>query len=811
MTPRTARALPFALLPLVFAGACSKSSSAPAAPTGPVARFNLAAGTMPNFMDVPFPSDIYAAGGKLTVPPALDAIFTQGSEYVANELPKLNGYSRAALALFYVDDPTAPLDDLGNIAAADLDPTTLPADEAACVADASSVFLIDLATGARAPCRAELHVEAAGKLRPLVAVGPAQGLLLEEGHAYAAVLTSRLKDQKGRAVQASAGFADATAAPYAQAIATARSALAGALATDKATIVSIAPYTTNAMTHELFDLRQSLEETAPPPLTWDMASMAPMAPARFAAPVNGQLPPGFTASLDAWLGTVDPQNKLPDGTDDPDTNLPVRAHDQIAALGTGVFLARNYLQASPNGYVDFTNGNFLYDQNGKIVLPSNATTKIWASFAVPKAPMPNGGYPAVILQHGLGDSRAFIMAMANVFASQGWMTVAIDSVTFGARAAEAVYQADQTSFFAGSPGATYAGPDGFGDKDQNGLTNGSTDFFGLLKNIGAIRDQFREASFDTSQLVQVLRSPTLDLSALQTGAAAPKIDTTRIAYVGDSLGAMEGATAAAIEPYVSAWVLNVAGGGLFIELASHSPTINALARIAAGANFGLQEASLNESHPFVTVGQVVTEAGDPLAYARTLLTAQRSIGDVLIAPRNVLQFEVVYDELVPNEAGEALARAAGFTFAAPNVGSNSLILDYTNLANNPWRLTLPQAVPDANQAFHDTPTPGITAIVVQNSPGAHGVNMTASTGTRNFCIPYSDWTAPDPFHHLDVGTSFSVRCPYLATQSTIVKFLDDAFAGNTPSIAVVQPPIRDLDDDSYTDDQDAYPCDPTRH
>ena len=91
-------------------------------------------------------------------------------------------------------------------------------------------------------------------------------------------------------------------------------------------------------------------------------------------------------------------------------------------------------------------------------------------------------------------------------------------------------------------------------------------------NILAIRDQFRQASFDTAQLVQVLRSgPTSRGSTW--GAARRRSTPTRIAYMGDSLGAIEGTTAAALEPRLKAWVLNVDGGGLIPELAAHSPTI----------------------------------------------------------------------------------------------------------------------------------------------------------------------------------------------------------------------------------------------
>jgi hypothetical protein len=254
---------------------------------------------------------------------------------------------------------------------------------------------------------------------------------------------------------------------------------------------------------------------------------------------------------------------------------------------------------------------------------------------------------------------------------------------------------------------------------------------------------------------------------------------------------------------VKAWVLNVAGGGLFVELAAHSPTVNALARVAIGANFGLQEAVANESHPLAVVGQSILEAGDPLAYAASLVTTPRPLKGSATAARNILQFEVIYDELVPNEANEALARAAGFGFATPNVGSNSGIVDFRHLDANPGRVPLVNPTPDASGAFRGAQA---TSIVVQQSPAQHGENLTASHAKRSFGIPYSDWTAPDPFHHLDA--SFSVRCPYRSTQAAMVRFIDEAFQGKVPSVVVDTPPVRDLDDDGTPDETDPDPANP---
>ena len=209
----------------------------------------------------------------------------------------------------------------------------------------------------------------------------------------------------------------------------------------------------------------------------------------------------------------------------------------------------------------------------------------------------------------------------------------------------------------------------------------------------------------------------------------------------------------------------------------------------------------------------MVEPGDPLSLVGNLVLHPQPLLGQPTQPRNVLQFEVIYDELVPNEADEALARAGGWGLAQPNVGSNAGILDFKNFANDLQRLPLPSVAPQSDGSFHDTPQAGTTAIVVQESPATHGDNMISSTGQRQYCIPYANFPTGTPFNVLDTDKWFSVKNPYRQTQATLVGFLKDGFAGKVPAV-VVDPaaaPVRDLDGDTYTDDIDAAPCDPNVH
>jgi dienelactone hydrolase len=795
------------------------------APTGPYARFTLPGAALPNFLDVPFPSDVYLGTNHFVTEniPAVGSVITNGASFLTHELAKANGFSRISLALFWIDDAAN-----GN-AAATVDRTTLPTNETDCAKATSSVFLVDLAPASGGatllPCRARYHDDGATAVRPGLGIGPARGYLLAEGHSYAAVLTSRVKDLSGKALGASLDFqnavngarTDANAALYAAAVAKVKTALGSALASDGASIVAVAPYTTQSQSSQLFTLRDTLESQPAPTLHWDAATMAPMGAVTFAG--GATAPAGYTATLDALLGPAPVKNT--DGSDSSDAKLPQVAHDKIAALGTAVFTAPNYLQAKTGGNDTLDNATFSFDASGNIIPdPTTPTAKIWATITIPVGTMPASGWPVVIAQHGLGQSRSFVMTLANTYAARGWATVAIDSVTFGARAPEAMYQVDQTNTWVADPGATYTGPDGFADLVgativSAGSTNGATDFFGGLKNLGAIRDQLRQAMMDAVELVKVVRGNP-DLTPLTLAGVKPKLDPAKVVYIGNSLGAMEAVGAAALEPSVKAWTLNVGGGGVFTELASHGPTVANYFLEAGGEYFGLKNDTLDEAHPLVIMAQNLLEPGDPIEFAPFLVKTPHTLAGAATTARNILQVEVVYDELVSNESDEALARAAGYGMATPNVGSNSGVTDLADLTKSVDPVPLAQVSPAGDGTIHDTPNPGYTAVLVQQSPGEHGSNLVESVSQRTWKIPYLGANGMNSFNELPtandpVAANSAIPCSYLEIQTAIDGFFSSALAGGVPTVAGFKTPVRDADGDGVLDATDANPLDPTVH
>jgi hypothetical protein len=305
--------------------------------------------------------------------------------------------------------------------------------------------------------------------------------------------------------------------------------------------------------------------------------------------------------------------------------------------------------------------------------------------------------------------------------------------------------------------------------------------------------------------VRVLRSNP-DLSTLAVGAVVPKLDPNAIVYLGESLGSIEGETVVAIEPNLRAWGFSVGGGGIILEAATHGPALGSLIGAGASINWHFYRDHFSESHPFVNLVQTIVEPADPLIYAPNLVRAPRAVAGKPAAPRNVLLLEVLYDELVANEAAEAFARAAGMPLASPNVGSNSGTIDLRDPSKNLARVPLAVAMPDVMGVIHDTPMIGVTAVVVQAGPAAHGYDIVSRTAKHSYAAPYVRPDAPVLFQRLD--KDFSFANPYLELQETFTRFFGSAFSQAVPGAVVIKAPVRDFDGDGSLDDIDPAPSDP---
>ncbi len=751
------------LIPI--ATSCSKDDGgpAPATTTGFTATFTFPASGAADLVDLPFPSallldaggaiKVSASGGVSQLVPG-----SKGATFLSEALAATRGFGVYGGALFALtgDKP---------------DTSTLPTGKKGdCQAAGSPAYFVDLDAGTLLDCRVGWNddgaLNPAVDTQPMLVVQPARGIVLPEKHKIAVLITSALVGKKTKAALApSADFvairdgarSDAGATLYRDAI---EKAIAKA-GVAKASVVAAAVYTTGAATDELLSMRSAANATALPKLGWAKEDVSPVTPAKFSA--ESPLPTGFTASLDDLLGTP----KLLAGKDDPDwdgDDNPGIAHDALGSIGVSAFDAPNFL-VDAGDFGDPTHGTMYRDPSGKVAPnPKKPTAKVWVSFFLPKAAAPPEGYPVVVFQHGMGGQRGDALALANTFARKGWATASIEVVLQGTRGNSAGARGDKKTDYV-RPTAKYTGPDGFTDKASDGANEGPTDLFGGLYRLAALRDQFRQSAVDHATLYRLLASSP-SLEGLTSSGKTPKIDGSRVAYFGISLGGIVGSLVAGIEPGHKAYVLHVPGGGLLSELASNSPTIYGLLNGSAALNFGYRGVQSPPWHPMVQLMQHVIDGGDPISIANAVIMSPAAGS----TPRNVLMFEVLADGLVSNESTEALARAMGLRLLTPAASS------------------LAELVTVPGTGATGVPKAGSTAVLVQLSPAQHGQHTVARRGKRTYAALHSLFgdSSQDPFPTLAKPVTF--ENPYLECQDASVKFIEEAFAGKVPTVTWTKAP-----------------------
>lgn len=344
---------------------------------------------------------------------------------------------------------------------------------------------------------------------------------------------------------------------------------------------------------------------------------------------------GLAGAADYYIGIIDVPYYL---------GVP-SAENPIAPL-------TDFWTAEPGGYIP------PFDQLGLDPTSTNITVAnpfpvvtsvetIPVLVTVPRGqPRPVGGWPVVIVGHGIGGNRTNAFAVADALAAAGFAAVAIDFPLHG------IVSADNPLNIANTPFADQGRERTFG-VDYIDNTTGAPGPDGNPDPSGAHALNFQE--YRTSR--DNVRQGIIDLSAVAVslgnfdlnGDGAGDLRPFDAGYVGLSWGGINGTGFAGVEPLVNKAMFSAPAGGL-VRAGEASPTFGP--RIRAGlASVGIEPGDpLFEL--YLTVGQTVSDSADPINWIR-----------IAADSKSVLLHEVIGDTVLPN-----------FVPGAPLSGTEPMIL-----------------------------------------------------------------------------------------------------------------------------------------
>ena len=302
--------------------------------------------------------------------------------------------------------------------------------------------------------------------------------------------------------------------------------------------------------------------------------------------------------------------------------------------------------------------------------------------------------PLVVFRHGLAGGRAAMLAVADTFNAQGFTVAAIDAAKHGDRSfctsgqTQITVGGNTLDQCAGGGACTALLPAGAqGDANVIG-TCGAAGFnylpvstaclnpatgcnwtgtagipavssnYLVTANFFRTRDTLRQDMIDQSQLVRAVAfAPT---GAPPTGhnlfdymvTKGVIIDPTKIYFVGQSLGAIQGAGDVAVNPRISTAVLNV-GGGTVVDVFTTSPAFATTTNTLL-ASLGIQPGANSAYLQFLVVAKTILDPADPVNFAGHLtantlpnLLANPN-GTVAQSAKAVLRQVAFCDQVVPN-------------------------------------------------------------------------------------------------------------------------------------------------------------------
>ena len=505
-----------------------------------------------------------------------------------------------------------------------IDPSSLPADPAASLADGASVYLLDIDPasaeyGKRYPLRMEWEAEAIGLSEPNTLVSlPTFGFVRRPHTHYALVVTTNVRDAAGEPIGRSEAF------------------------------------------HRAFE-----DEPAADP-----EAVAHLAPLRTALTDHG-LDPDEVAGA-AVFRTGDPSTELRQLVDwtekqpTPPLAEPWTVQEEYESYQ--VLTARFTVPVIQNGerpYEMIGEGRIQWDDAGAPIIESTQDVRL--ALTIPKVPMPAAGFPLTMYLHGSGGEYYEAIdrgprlevpgapppdpgtGPAEWLARRGVATVALDFPLHGDR---------------NDP------------PDITGLK-----LYNLFGNVEATLDNFNVSAMELMLLSRLMLETSVDESlsvTLDAGGAADgmiRFDPARLTAMGQSMGTTLGVRWAAVDPRLQGAVWSGAGGTL-TEIALHAVEPLELKPLVAGM-LGIAVEDFDGGQPLLTILQHTWDFGDPTSLARHV-TAEPFEG---MAPKHTMMTAGFLDGYFYPTAEAAMGNGLGVSIVGEPV--EPIFSDALELAGHP--------------------------------------------------------------------------------------------------------------------------------
>lgn len=278
---------------------------------------------------------------------------------------------------------------------------------------------------------------------------------------------------------------------------------------------------------------------------------------------------------------------------------------------------------------DSSGGNWTVDEAGKPVLQGHEQAKFIVT--VPRAAAPAAGYPTVVVVRTGGDPLVH----------RGVHPVAHGAAEPGSGPA---------SEFAkeGYAGVTIDGPHG----GLRNVTKGDEQvlMFNIL-NPRAMRDNVRQSALETILTAHMLDDVTIDASGCPGVGATVKLDTTKLALMGHSMGATVAQPAMAYEPRFKGLILSGAGASWLANLIYKQKPLNVPQIAELVLNYGKYDRKLTEQDPVVSLVQWAGDQSDAPAYNQRM------------TERNILMLQGIVDHYIMPPIANASSLSLGLDLA----------------------------------------------------------------------------------------------------------------------------------------------------